>query len=912
MASLVGTVPYSKQFVYFRIVFLALVLSSSFASEKGEEAVALLTWKASLDNQSQSLLSSSWVGSSSSSCNWVGIGCNEAGRVAYINMTSLGLRGTLDTLNFSSLSNLLSLQLSNNSLYGSIPSNIGNLSRLTHLDLSQNNLMGIIPYSLGSLDNLISLHLYQNKLSGPIPSSIGNLTKLKDLILYDNQLTESIPPELGKLRSLVDLWLFMNKLTGTIPLEMNNLTRLETLMISLNHLAGPLPQNICLGGLLRWLAAGESNIAGPLPTSLNNCTSLLRVSLKRNQITANLSDFGIHPNLEYIDFSHNKLYGELSHKLGQCHNLTCLKIYNNNLSGMIPPELGEATQLHILDLSSNHLVGEIPKNLGSLNALIDLNLNDNQLSGKIPVELGKLSNLERLNFAENNLSGSIPKQLGDCEKLFNLNLSKNMFGEGIPFQIGKLHFLRDLDLSNNFLIGEIPLELGKLRTLETLDLSHNELSGSIPTTFDEMLSLISVNISYNQLEGPLPDKKAFHGAPFETLISNHKCLCCNATGLKVCSRAASNAAKGGNRVFVSIILPPIGVLLLLFGVFGIYFVRHRRVTTNVEKEPKGATKENMFGIWSYDGKMVYENIVEATEDFSSKHCIGVGGYGIVYKAQLPDGQVVAVKKLHASWCDELVILKGFTSEIRVLTEIRHRNIVKLYGFCSHAPHLFLVYEFLEGGTLGKMLNNEEQAAEFGWIQRVNVVKDMANALSYLHHDCSPPIIHRDISSNNVLLDSEYVAHISDFGTARFLSPESSNWTSFAGTFGYAAPELAYTMKVNEKCDVYSFGVLTLEVIMGRHPGDLISSLSSSLSISTAHGILLKDVLDQRLSTPRMQVAEEMVFIAKLAFACLHCIPQSRPTMRQVSMELSKRRSNLQNPFHNITLAQLLETECSTS
>ncbi|KAI8014943.1 MDIS1-interacting receptor like kinase 2 [Camellia lanceoleosa] len=276
------------------------------------------------------------------------------------------------------------------------------------------------------------------------------------------------------------------------------------------------------------------------------------------------------------------------------------------------------------------------------------------------------------------------------------------------------------------------------------------------------------------------------------------------------------------------------------------------------------------------------------------------------------GLKVAVKKLHVSLDGDLANLKGFTSEIHALTKIRHRNIVKLYGYCSHPRHSFLVYEFLEGGSLGKILSTKDQVLYFDWIKRVNVVKDVANALSYMHDDCSPTVIHRDISSKNVLLDLEYAAHISDFGTARFIKPDSSNWTSFAGTFGYAAPELAYTMEANERCDVYSFGVLTLEVIMGKHPGDLIYSLSSSSSssssTSTAHGILLKDVLDQRLPAPKNQVAEQVVVVAKLAFACLQANPLSRPTMRQVSMKLSHdRRSHLQNEFHVITLGQLIST-----
>ncbi|XP_048324187.1 MDIS1-interacting receptor like kinase 2-like [Ziziphus jujuba] len=207
--------------------------------------------------------------------------------------------------------------------------------------------------------------------------------------------------------------------------------------------------------------------------------------------------------------------------------------------------------------------------------------------------------------------------------------------------------------------------------------------------------------------------------------------------------------------------------------------------------------------------MVYENIIKVTKEFDSKYCIREGGTGSVYKAELSIGQVVAVKKLHANTdCDD------------------HQM--------SQYHNAFMIYEFIEGGSLQNVLNNEEEAKAFGWSKRINVVKGVADALSYMHHDCPPPIIHRDIITKNILLNVEHgQAHVSDFGKASLLKPDSSNWTSFVGTFGYAIPELAYTMRVNEKCDEYSFGVVMLEILMVRHPGDLISSLSLSWSSSSS-------------------------------------------------------------------------------
>ena len=205
------------------------------------------------------------------------------------------------------------------------------------------------------------------------------------------------------------------------------------------------------------------------------------------------------------------------------------------------------------------------------------------------------------------------------------------------------------------------------------------------------------------------------------------------------------------------------------------------------KESEKALSEEVFSIWSHDGKVMFENIIEATDNFNDKYLIGVGGQGSVYKAELSSDQVYAVKKLHVEADGEQHNLKAFENEIQALTEIRHRNIIKLCGYCKHTRFSFLVYKFLEGGSLDQILSNDTKAAAFDWEKRVNVVKGVANALSYMHHDCSPPIIHRDISSKNILLDSQYEAHVSDFGTAKILKPDSHTWTTFAVTYGYAAP-----------------------------------------------------------------------------------------------------------------------------
>ncbi|KAL3731245.1 hypothetical protein ACJRO7_028165 [Eucalyptus globulus] len=323
-------------------------------------------------------------------------------------------------------------------------------------------------------------------------------------------------------------------------------------------------------------------------------------------------------------------------------------------------------------------------------------------------------------------------------------------------------------------------------------------------------------------------------------------------------------------------------LFIYFLVIGSCFL-FRRATRSVQLETTQTTERNgnFLSIWNYDRRIAYDDIINATEDFDLKYCIGTGGYGSVYRAQLPNGKVVALKKLHRLEAEDPSFDKSFRNEVEHLTKVRHRSIIKLHGFCLHRRCMFLIYEYMENGSLFCALRDDVEALELDWSKRVDLVRDTAHALSYMHHDCARPIVHRDISSNNILLNSKMQAFVSNFGTARLLDHDSSsNFTAnIAGTYGYIAPELAYTLVVNEKCDVYSFGVVAMETMMGEHPRDIVSTLSTSFG----EDIMLHKILDPRLPIPRKNsIAGSIVQIVSLALACLSANPKSRPTMRQIS------------------------------
>ncbi|KAL6176952.1 hypothetical protein ACLB2K_053584 [Fragaria x ananassa] len=462
--------------------------------------------------------------------------------------------------------------------------------------------------------------------------------------------------------------------------------------------------------------------------------------------------------------------------------------------------------------------------------------------------------IQALRIAGNKLTGSIPAEIGNATQIHELDLSSNGLVRTIPKELGGITSIVKLMLDGNKLSGCVPSELKSLIDLQYLDLSANKFHDSIPSFLGDFTKLHYLNLSHNKF-GQVQYQTSKH---FKLLRGKH---CkgtrgCVATFLQVCNK---ESPKKDNKLVLLVIFPVLETLALLAFIISVVTqMKHR----HPEEESKN--EEISFSMLKFDGKTMFEEIMWAT-DFDPMYCIGRGEQGSVYKATLSNAATVAVKKLHLLCADDEIFHKEFLNEIRALTEMRHHNIVKLYGFYSHRRQSFLVYEYFEKGSLATVLSKDEEGKELGWSRRVNIVKGLAHALCYMHHDCLPLIAHWDISSKSILLDAEYEACVSDFGIAKFLNPDSANWTALAGTYGYVAPELGYTMVVNEKFDVYSFGVVTLEIIMEKHPGDLLSCLLSSPTALPAIGRPILDVLDQRISPLTDQVTGEVLCIVKIAF-----------------------------------------------
>ncbi|KAF8731876.1 hypothetical protein HU200_015820 [Digitaria exilis] len=800
------------------------------------------------------------------------------------------------------LSKLMDLELSDNRFSAEIPVALLSLTELNILSLEKNELTGSIPYEIGLLPNLSTLGLSTNQLSGTIPQSLGNLTFLNYLSLHDNELVGSIPAEVGALVNVQTMSLATNKISGRIPVTFKNLTNIRLLYLFENKLSGPLPRefannfshlididlgnnslsgelpsDVCKGGNLEMFVVTINMFTGAFPTSLKTCRSLKILSLGHNQITGDVSSLGPYPRLVKAELGRNNLSGCLTKAWASSINLTSFYMHQNMITGSLPPEFSKLEKLEELVINGNKLTGKIPAELSNLVSLYTLDLSQNQFSGHIPQEFGQMGNLQYLNISANNLSGLIPQEIGNCIKLISLAFSHNSLSGDLPMTIGNLRSLQIvLDVSNNRLTGRLPTELGDLALLEMLNLSHNEFTGSIPSSIGSMDSLSTFDVSYNNLEGALPTGGLFHNASIRWFLHN-KDLCGNLSGLPLCSSIPKmkhhNSKIHNESLAISI---PMCIVIILS--ISVIVILHKR--KGPLKDSSTTVIRDVLSVWNFDGKLAFEDITEATENFSNKYIIGSGGYGTVYKAQLQGGRLVAVKKLHPS-IEDMSYEKGFLSEIDVLTKIRHRSIVKMYGFCSHPRYKLVIYDYIERGSLCAILKNEELAKELDWQKRVAIAIDVAQAIYYLHQECNPPIIHRDITSNNILLDADFKAYVSDFGIARILKPDSSNWSVLAGTYGYIAPELSYTSMVTTKCDVYSFGVIVLEIIMGMYPTELLSLVSMGLPQELA----MEDMLDKRPSSPIILEKKEIALLVEVAFACLQTSPRFRPEMQDVYQKL---------------------------
>ncbi|XP_031117403.1 receptor-like protein kinase 5 [Ipomoea triloba] len=727
-------------------------------------------------------------------------------------------------------------------LIGKIPENISSMEALEYLDLCKNDLSGNIPSDFFLLKNLTTVFLYTNRLSGPIPRPVmalnlnvidfsnnsltgsipedfGKMVKLENLALFMNQLSGKIPVSIGRLPALSSIQLFMNNLSGELPPDLGRFSKLKVFDVSTNHLTGSLPDGLCYNKVLYGIYAFDNNLTGELPKSLEDCNTMSGVRVERNNLSGTIPD-----------------------GLWTIGPLTELLINNNQFTGQLPQKV--ASNLSLVDISNNRFSGEIPSAISSWSKLDTFRASNNLLTGKIPQELTALSSLSVLMLDGNMLSGNFPSNIISWKSLSTLICSRNQLSGTIPPSLGILPNLNQLDLSENQFSGEIPPEIGRLK----------------PT---------SLNLSSNHLSGKIPDQ--FEDAAFQRSFLNNPGLCATMSSLGL--RDCGAKTEKSNKISVEVIAI---LAAFLFVVAGLYMVFRRY------KKREGALltqdwKLTPFHTLSFNQSNIIPNL-------SEENVVGSGGSGKVYVVSLSNGEKVAVKRIwNKNKLDEM-LEKEFQAEVKILGTIRHSNIVKLWCCISCEESNLLVYEYMENRSLDLWLHVKKRShGQFlDWPTRLKIAIGTAQGLSYMHYNCSPPIVHRDVKSSNVLLDSEFNAKIADFGLARMLMKhgDPNTMSTFAGTCGYIAPEYVKTRKVNEKIDVYSFGVILLELVTGREPndGDMDWCLADWARYYVVEESPIEDALDEEIK--KAENIDEMCGVFKLGIFCTGKTPAQRPTMRE--------------------------------
>ncbi|KAH9301085.1 hypothetical protein KI387_012668 [Taxus chinensis] len=806
-------------------------------------------------------------------------------KLQFLNLCCNFLNGTIPAF-LTNLSNLLELNLAANPfLPGTIPAEIGKLSKLQNLWVPNCNLTGEIPESIGNLSALMNLDLSQNQLTGTIPESITQLTSVVQIELYSNQLAGYIPRKMSGLSALRKFDASMNILRGNIPENLAALP-LESLSLFRNRLEGTIPEAIANSPNLFELKLFENNLTGSLPPNLGENSALQTLDVVENQLGGSLpSGLCKQGKLEILNLFGNEFTGDLPKEYGACLSLTRVRIQNNQLTGKISSSFWGLPHVSLLDLSNNKFYGAISPQIGNAKNLSILKIFGNQFTGPFPSQIGNLAYLSVLDASNNGFTGSLPHSLGSLLQLAELDLHGNQLSGGLLTDIQLWGQLTQLNLANNRISGPIPAELGQLPVLSSLDLSANSLNGTIPPELGN-LKLNIFNVSDNQLTGTVPN--TFNNGLYELGLLGNPGLCGDGFEmLKSCSRKGDDR-MGRHRswTWLLVVIFALAVFILLLGLA--WFYRKYRKYSATEgrdslQDNKSAWMLTSFHKLGFGGYEILDSIDEG-------NVIGSGGSGKVYKATLGSGDVVAIKKLWSM--SDARNDNGFKAEVETLGKIRHNNILKLWCCFANGDSNLLVYEYMPNGSLGDILHGHK-AGFLDWPTRHKIAVGAAQGLAYLHHDCVPPIIHRDVKSNNILLDSDFNAHVADFGLAKIIQSHdrvADAMSAVAGSYGYIAPEYAYTLKVNEKSDIYSFGVVLLELVTGKQPVDPGFEENRDLVKWVCNKIEWQDgwygVLDSRISDC---FKEEMILVLQVALLCTTSLPSNRPSMRKVLEMLPESR-----------------------
>ncbi|KAF2288464.1 hypothetical protein GH714_007677 [Hevea brasiliensis] len=685
---------------------------------------------------------------------------------------------------------------------------------------------------------VIAIQLPWRGLGGKISEKIGQLHALRRISMHDNVLVGNVPWSLGSLANLRGVYLFNNRLSGSIPPSIGNSPMLQTLDISNNSLTGI------------------------VPPSLVNSTRLYRLNLSFNSLT-----------------------GSIPFTLTRSPSLTILALQHNNLSGSIPDSWGQtgkkSYQLQFLTLDHNLISGKIPMTLSNLALLQEISLSYNQISGSIPNELGRLSGLQKIDFSYNAINGKLPPSFSNLSSLVSLSLESNQLDNQIPEGVDRLQNLSVLNLKNNKFEGPIPPTIGNISGLNQLDLSQNNFTGEIPASLTGLSNLTSFNVSYNNLSGAVPSllSKNFNSSSFVgnlQLCGYSTATSCPSPPPVILPSPTTGPPKHHHHRKLStrdIALIAAGALLaflLLLCCILLCCLMRKRAALK-QKNGKTATRAAV-------GKTEKTGAAAGTEVESA------------YKATLEDGNQVAVKRLREK------TTKGqreFETEAAALGKIRHANLLALRAYyLGPKGEKLLVFDYMPKGSLASFLHARGPETIISWPTRMTMAIGIARGLNNLH--TQENIIHGNLTSSSILLDEQTNAHIADFGLSRLMTTAANtNVIATAGSLGYRAPELSKLKDANTKTDVYSLGVIILELLTGKSPGEPANGMDLPQWVaSIVKEEWTNEVFDLELMRDAPTIGDELLNTLKLALHCVDPSPAARPEVQQVLQQLEEIKPDL--------------------
>ncbi|XP_048446929.1 probable LRR receptor-like serine/threonine-protein kinase RFK1 isoform X3 [Pyrus x bretschneideri] len=818
-----------------------------------------------------------------------------------------------------------------NYLNGTIPKEWG-VTQLTSISLLVNRLSGEIPKELGNITTLTYLHLEANQFSGVVPPELGSLINLGTMMLSSNRLTGNLPTTFSGLRNLTDFRINDNNFNGTIPDFILNWKQLERLEMHASGLQGPIPSNISLLSNLIELRISDINGTEQGFPTFKNTTGLVRLVLRNCNISGEIPpNVWTMQNLEMFDVSFNKLAGEIPASLN-LERLRFLFLTGNSMSGSVPDSVFKDGSN--IDLSYNNFTWQGPEEPACQENL-NLNLNlfqsssrENNLRRGLPclknLNCPRYSTCLHVNCGGNDITvkgdkgdivyeGDGGVEGGSAKYFLNDNYywgfsSTGDFMDDNDFQNTRYSVsLSSSNLSGLYKTARIsPISITYFHyCLEngnyTVSLHFAEIQFTNDQTYTSLgrrIFDIYVQDKVLQKDFNIEDEAKMAQKP--VVLQEHNVSVTNnileirfyfagkgttripergvygplisAISVESDSRDCSSGGKRGTTHIVTGVV--VGAFLLVFVILGILWWKGYLAC-------KRGRRKDRDGLDGQTGGFTLKQLKAATNDFDYDNKIGEGGFGPVYKGQLPDGRVIAVKQLSSKSRQGN---REFLNEMGMISCLQHPNLVKLHGCCIEGGQLLLVYEYMENNNLARALFGRENHLKLDWPTRLKICIGIARGLAFLHEESVLKIVHRDIKATNVLLDEDLNPKISDFGLAKLDEEEKTHIsTRVAGTIGYMAPEYALWGHLTYKADVYSFGVVALEIISGKNnnnyiPNDIWVCLLDWACHLQQTGNLL-ELIDESLGSEVDQ--KEAEIMVKVALLCTNVSASLRPSMSEV-------------------------------